>query len=176
MGTGVLYVNRKHHDFIRPLSFGGGAIKHVSFTGTRLRDFPFCIEAGTPNVPGVLGLSTAVDFLNESDIKEIASHSRELATTLRIRLRELGFVKILGEPADYSGIVSFVVDGIHAHDVASFLSDKKIAVRAGHHCTQPLHDQLGIPASVRVSFSIYNTQEEIEQLMEALINLKKFWE
>ena len=175
MGSGVLYVNRKHHALIRPLNYGGGAIKEVSLQNTKLRDYPFCLEAGTPNISGVIGLGEAIDFLTGLDTHEMDRYTRHLAHTFREALSSLPFVSLVGHPAKYSGIVSFVVDGIHAHDVAGFLADKKIAVRAGHHCTQPLYDQLGLPATVRASFSIYNSSDEIDRVKEALINLKKFW-
>jgi cysteine desulfurase/selenocysteine lyase len=175
MGTGVLYVKKKYHELIRPLMFGGGAIRDVHFGVTKFREFPFCVEPGTPHVPGVIGLGTAIDFLFLLDWNLNAKNMHQLATLMRERLKSLPFVSVIGSPQNYSGIVSFFVEGIHAHDVASFLADQKIAVRAGHHCTQPLHEQLGVPASVRVSFALYNTADDVERIHSALVDLKKFW-
>jgi cysteine desulfurase/selenocysteine lyase len=175
MGTGVLVAKQKHHESIRPLIFGGGAIKTVQTGETQFRDFPYCVEAGTPNVPGVLGLGWAIDYLSTYSLRDIHEHTRQLATQLREKLSALAYVKVIGHPEKLAGIVPFVVEGIHAHDVASFLAEKKIAVRAGHHCAQPLHDQLGLPATVRASFSIYNSVKDVDHLANALVDLKKFW-
>jgi cysteine desulfurase/selenocysteine lyase len=133
------------------------------------------VEAGTPNVPGVLGLGWASDYLSTYSLRDIHEHTRQLATQLREKLSGLAYVKVIGHPEKLAGIVPFVVEGIHAHDVASFLAEKKIAVRAGHHCAQPLHDQLGLPATVRASFSIYNSVKDVDHLANALVDLKKFW-
>lgn len=175
MGTGVLYVNKKHHNLIRPLIFGGGAIKSVTFQQTKFRDFPFCVEAGTPDVAGVLGLGAAVDFINKMKWNEIIQSTRNLASFARQKLKSVPFVTVIGQPENYGGIISFFIDGIHAHDVTTFLADRKIAVRAGHHCAQPLHDQLEIGATIRISFAIYNTENEVLRLIESLHELKKYW-
>ena len=175
MGTGVLFVKKSHHDLIKPILFGGGAIKEVTLSETKFREFPFSVEAGTPNVAGVVGLGAAIDFLNSWNPEELKNQSQQLATLLREKLKLFSFVSVIGQPREYSSIVAFVVKGIHAHDVASYLSDKKIAVRAGHHCTQPLHDQLGLPATVRASFSIYNTIDDVNRLTDAIGDIKKFW-
>jgi cysteine desulfurase / selenocysteine lyase len=175
MGTGVLFAKEKHHAQIHPLNFGGGAIREVSFGETKFMDFPFSLEAGTPHVAGVLGLGTAVDFVQQLDLSATTAHTRSLALNFKNEIQSLGFVKAIGNPKKSGGIVSFVVDGIHAHDVAGFLAEHNIAVRAGHHCTQPLHERLGLQATVRVSFSIYNTPEDVDKTIVALRELKKFW-
>jgi cysteine desulfurase/selenocysteine lyase len=175
MGTGVLFVKKNYRELIKPISFGGGAIKQVTFNETKFREFPFSVEAGTPNIAGVMGLGAAIDFLKDMNGDDWRDQSQQLASLLRDKLKSHSFVSVVGNPKKYSGIVTFVVDGIHAHDVAGYLSDKKIAVRAGHHCTQPLHEQLGLTATVRASFSIYNSVEDVERLVSALIDMKKFW-
>ncbi len=175
MGTGILYAKEKYHPTMQPLSFGGGAIRDVSFERTTFMDYPFCLEAGTPHVAGVLGLSAAIDFISQLDLSETSLYTHQLASTFRDEIQSLGFVKPLGNPKKFGSIVSFVVDGIHPHDVAGFLAENQIAVRAGNHCTQPLHDKLGLPATVRASFSVYNTLEDVDKIIGALRELKKFW-
>lgn len=175
MGTGVLFAKEIHHAHMHPLNFGGGAIREVSFGETKFMDYPFCLEAGTPHVAGVVGLGAAVDFLNQLDLKTTSEYTHQLASNFKNELQSLGFVKVIGNQKKSGGIVSFVVECIHAHDVASFLAEQQIAVRAGHHCTQPLHDRLGLPATVRASFSIYNTLEDVDKTIFALRELKKFW-
>ena len=175
MGTGVLYVKEKYHPRIQPFNFGGGAIREVTLGETSFMDFPFGLEAGTQHVAGVLGLGAAIDFINQLDLNETSNDATQLAFFLRDRLQSLGFVKVVGHPKKFGSIVSFVVDGIHPHDAAGFLAEHQIAVRAGHHCTQPLHEMMGLMATVRVSFSIYNTVEEVDKIIAALLELKKFW-
>ena len=175
MGTGVLYVNQRHHQLIQPLNFGGGAIREVSFAETKFMEYPFCLEAGTPHVPGVLALGTAIDFIEQLDLHETSNHTYQLAMAFRNEIKSLGFVQAVGNPKNSGSIVSFVVDGIHPHDVAGFLAEQQIAVRAGHHCTQPLHDSLGLTATVRASFSIYNSLHDVGKIIDALRALKKFW-
>jgi cysteine desulfurase / selenocysteine lyase len=175
MGTGVLYTNKRHHPLIQPLNFGGGAIREVSFAETKFMDYPFCLEAGTPHVPGVLALGTAMEFIEQLDLHETSNHTYKLAMAFRNEIESLGFVQAVGNPKNSGSIVSFVVDGIHPHDVAGFLAEHQIAVRAGHHCTQPLHDSLGLAATVRASFSIYNSLNDVGKTIDALKDLKTFW-
>ncbi|HWA33255.1 MAG TPA: cysteine desulfurase [Cyclobacteriaceae bacterium] len=175
MGVGVLYANSKVSGDIDPLVFGGGAIKNVTAGQTEFLEYPFNLEAGTPNVAGVTGLAAAIDFIDQLDMQACCDHVASLALHLRDQLKGLPFVKLAGDPNDFGGIVSFYPDNIHAHDAAGFLAERNIAVRAGHHCTQPLHDQLGTPATVRVSFSIYNSLDDANAVINALIDLKTFW-
>jgi cysteine desulfurase / selenocysteine lyase len=175
MGTGILYAKEKYHNMVQPLNFGGGAIREVSFDETTFMNYPSSLEAGTPNVSGVIGLGAAIDFVQQINLEEASAHTKQLASVLREKLLMLPFVKAVGNPIINSGIVPFVVDGIHAHDVAGFLVEHQIAVRAGHHCTQPLHKKFGLPATVRASFSIYNTEADVDKLVYSLKGLKKFW-
>ena len=175
MGTGVLYAKEKHHSTLQPLNFGGGAIRDVSFGETKFMNYPHRLEAGTPHVAGVIGLGATIDFINQFDLNETSRYTHALAVDFRKALKSLGFAAAVGNPKKQGSIVSFVVDGIHPHDVAGFLADRQVAVRAGHHCTQPLHDRLGLPATVRASFSLYNTQEDVEKITDALRELIKFW-
>jgi cysteine desulfurase/selenocysteine lyase len=173
-GVGVLYVNPKYRAKIRPLNFGGGAVRHVAFDETLLLDYPYHLEAGTQNISGVIGLSAAIDFIETLSVDSLLNELSDLRLRLETGLKQEEF-RIIGEAPEKSPIVSFIHDHIHPHDIATFLASKNIAVRAGHHCTQTLLDYLGIPATVRVSFSVYNTQEDVDRILEALHDMKKFW-
>ncbi|MDH5476488.1 MAG: cysteine desulfurase [Cyclobacteriaceae bacterium] len=174
-GIGVLYVAEKWMKNITPYNYGGGIIKDVTIEDTTFSDFPFNIEAGTPNISGVMGLSSAIDFIHKFDKKEMIQHISDLVNYCTDQLISIDKVKIIGNPENRSGIISFVVDGIHPHDVASFLNQDNIAVRAGMHCTQPLLAAMNTSATVRVSFSIYNERKEVDQLKNSLVELIKFW-
>lgn len=175
MGIGVLYANEQLAEQITPLSYGGGAIKSVKLDETRFANFPTSVEAGTPNVEGVVGMGEAISFIEDMNIKRFTPHMEHLASLLAEQLSKEREFTVVGDPKKRSGIVSFYHKSIHPHDIASFLGSKNIAVRAGHHCTQPLLDALKIPATVRASFSIYNSEEDVNKLMEALKDVKKFW-
>jgi cysteine desulfurase/selenocysteine lyase len=176
MGTGVLYAKHTVSNDIESFHYGGGGIKNVSFAETEFLSYPHKLEAGTANVPGVIGLGTAIDFIHQLDLTETSRHTRALCIYFKQRLTELRTASVLGNPSQFGSITSFGMANIHPHDVASFLAHANIAVRAGHHCAQPLLESMGIPATVRVSFSIYNTKKDIDQTMDALAELKTFWE
>jgi cysteine desulfurase/selenocysteine lyase len=171
MGVGVLYAKEKHHTRIQPLNFGGGIVKNVSQAKTDFLEFPRNVEAGTPNVAGVVGLCAAIEFLKDSDWKALGDHPHNLAQQFRRQVESLQLARLVARPKEASSTVSFVVDGMHPHDVAAFLAERNIAVRAGHHCAQPLHNVLGVAATVRASFSIYNTDEDVASSVEALKEL-----
>jgi cysteine desulfurase/selenocysteine lyase len=171
MGVGVLYAKSKHHHLIQPLNFGGGIVKSVSQAKTDFLEFPRNVEAGTPNVAGVVGLGAVIEFLKKLDWKILGDHSHKLAQQFRQQVELHQLARLVGNPKEISSTVSFVVDGMHPHDVAAFLAERNIAVRAGHHCAQPLHDALGVAATVRASFSIYNTSEDVTSIVEALREL-----
>jgi cysteine desulfurase/selenocysteine lyase len=175
LGTGVLYCKPEHADDIDPIHFGGGAIKTVTFDETQFLDYPHRLEAGTPNIAGVLGLGAAIDFIEKIDYKEAREHTEGLANLFREKLATIKGFHPVGNPKRHGPIVSFVSKTIHPHDIASFLSQANVAIRAGHHCAQPLMDALKIPATARVSFSIYNTTDDVDKVIRALIELEKFW-
>lgn len=175
-GVGALYVRDRYKAEMKPYTWGGGIVKNVTTTQTDFRPYPYNMDSGTPNVSGVLGLSSALDFIHQLDREECRRHVRELSSRCHKGLAGLKGVRILGDPEKASGIISFCLDEIHPHDVASFLNEDNIAVRAGMHCTQPLLTSLGLTATVRVSFSIYNTPDEVDRLVYSLKELKKFWE
>ncbi|MEQ9230260.1 MAG: cysteine desulfurase, partial [Cyclobacteriaceae bacterium] len=174
-GTGVLFVSNDYRDQIKPFNFGGGMILDVREDDTDFATFPRILEAGTSNIGGVIGLSAAIDFLNELDRGEARNHILELGEYCRVQLAKIEGVRVIGNPKERTAIVPFSIDNIHPHDVSSFLNRDGVAVRAGMHCTQPLLQHLGVPATVRASFSIYNTKEEIDRMMASLRELIKFW-
>jgi cysteine desulfurase/selenocysteine lyase len=174
MGVGVLYARQEYREGISPLIFGGGAIKNVELENTEFMSYPRNLEAGTPNVSGILGLGAAISFMQQLDLISLAAHIEKLTERLRSGLGEQGF-KVIGNAKSRSGIVSFIHDKIHPHDIASYLASQDIAVRAGHHCTQPLLHGLGVPSTVRASFSVYNTHEDVDRILESLQGLNKFW-
>ena len=172
---GVLYAHSKYHGLMKPLIFGGGAIKNVTFDETEWLSYPGNMEAGTPNISGVIGFSAALDFVSAFNWSEVSKHQQELGEKFREGIERLNDYRVAGNAKQKSGIVSFVHDRVHPHDVASFLASKNIAVRAGHHCTQPLLDSLGVAATVRASFSVYNSVDDVEKILEALQDVNKFW-
>jgi cysteine desulfurase/selenocysteine lyase len=174
MGVGVLYSKEEYWEGITPLIFGGGAIRNVEFDNTEFMDYPRSMEAGTPNVSGVLGLGAAINFIKQLDLNQVPVHIENLAKGLRSGLNAQGF-KVIGNARNKSGIVSFIHDKIHPHDIASYLASQNVAVRAGHHCTQPLLHSLGVASTVRASFSVYNTNEDVDRILDALQGMKKFW-
>ena len=175
MGTGVLYCKKEFAEKMDARTYGGGGIRNVTYIETEFLDYPHKLEAGTPNVPGVLGLGAAVDFVNGLDLTETTDYTRNLIIYFKEKAKSLGWVELLGNPRNFGSIVSFQIKNIHAHDVAGFLANSGIAVRAGHHCAQPLLESMGIPATVRASFSIYSTKQDVDKTVQALVELKKFW-
>ena len=176
MGTGVLYAKESHWSAIHPIEFGGGQVKNVTFEHTTFMEYPHVMEAGTPHVAGVLGLGETIDFIHQLDRPQCLNHIRDLTLTLREGLKKINGLEIIGDPEAFGGIISFHLPSIHPHDVASFLGQKNIAVRAGHHCAQPLLEQLGVPSTVRISLSVYNTLEEVQSFLDGLRELIKFWQ
>ncbi|MEI6411690.1 MAG: cysteine desulfurase [Bacteroidota bacterium] len=174
-GTGVLYGKEKCLEKMLPVQFGGGMIRDVSFETTRFAPLPHKFEAGTPNIAGVIGLGAAIDWLQKTGSTHIRQHIQALLAYATKQLDAIPGLQIIGQAPEKSGILSILLDDIHPHDLATFLDARGICVRAGHHCTQPLMDFLEIPGTVRVSFSIYNTLEEIDRLAEALKAARVFF-
>jgi cysteine desulfurase/selenocysteine lyase len=175
LGTGVLYTRQDHLNDVAPIHFGGGSIRNVTLNDTQFLDYPHRLEAGTPNVAGVLGLGAAIDFVTKLDYREAATHTEALAEEFREKLTGIRGFYAVGNPKQKGPIVSFASKNIHPHDIASFLGQANVAVRAGHHCAQPLMESIKIPATARASFSVYNTTDDVDKAIHALIDLKKFW-
>lgn len=179
MGIGVLFGRAELLEAIPPWQGGGEMISKVTYEGSRWNVPPHKFEAGTPNVEGAVGLHAAMDFLDEIGREQIARHDLQLARLAMEAIAGLEGVRVLGVPlrsaAEHAGAVSFVVEGVHAHDVVTFMDQQGVALRGGHHCNQPLMKKLGVPATARASFYFYNTAEEIRVFAEALQETVRFF-
>lgn len=167
-GIGVLYVRQDYLDEMGTYQVGGGTIKTVTFEKTEYVSGPLKYEAGTPNIEGAIALGVALDYVNEIGMDNIAAHEHELFVYAKSKLKEIENIRFIGEAENQAGVISFVVGNIHPFDIGTILDQQGVAVRTGHHCTQPLMSCFGIPGTVRVSFALYNTKEEIDQLITAL--------
>jgi cysteine desulfurase/selenocysteine lyase len=167
MGTGVLYGRREVMEMMPPYRGGGEMIKTVSFKGTTYNELPFKFEAGTPNVEGVLALGAALKFILELGLQNMAAHEEELLQYASSELLKLNGIRIYGTSKKKSAVLSFNVDEIHPYDIGTLLDKQGIAVRTGHHCTQPLMEKFGIPGTIRASFAVYNTFTEVDAFIAA---------
>ncbi|AGB35981.1 aminotransferase class V-fold PLP-dependent enzyme [Natronococcus occultus] len=176
-GIGVLYGKKELLEAMEPYLYGGGMIRKVTFEDSTWGELPWKFEPGTPPIAEAVGLHAAVDWLEEIGMDRIRDHEQELARYAYEQLEDEGDVEIYGpEPGeDRGGLVSFNVEGVHAHDLTSILNDHTVAIRAGDHCTQPLHDKLGVAASARASFYVYNTREEVDKLVAALDDARQLF-
>jgi len=166
-GIGVLWGKGDLLDSMPPMHGGGAMIDKVSFAKTTFAPPPARFEAGTPHVVGVLGLHAAIDYVEEIGLDAIAAHEHALVRETRSALSSLNSVRLLG-PEDSAGIVSFAVEGVHPHDIGTILDESRVAIRAGHHCAQPLMEHLGLEATARASFGVYNGQQDVEALVRGI--------
>jgi cysteine desulfurase / selenocysteine lyase len=167
-GIGIMYGKEEMLKPLPPYQGGGDMISKVTFEETRYNELPFKFEAGTPNIAGAVGLGAAIDYLTAIGLKEIAAYEKELleyATEQLLKIKELS---IIGNAKNKCSVVSFVLDGIHPHDIGTFLDYEGIAVRTGHHCTQPVMERFNVPATSRASFALYNTKEEVDILVKGI--------
>ena len=176
-GIGVLYAKNERLDEMRPYQGGGGMIRQVGQQSSTWADVPQKFEAGTPPVAEVFGLMSALEYISNVGMLEIKKHEQDLMTHTIEKLQEFPDLELYGpaDSTDRSGVLSFNLREVHPHDVAQVLDENGIAVRAGHHCTQILHERLGIAASVRMSFGLYNEVSEIDRLFSALEQVRKFF-
>lgn len=178
-GLGVLWAKRDLLQQMEPYQYGGDMITKVTVAESLFQETPHRFEAGTPHIAGVIGLNAAISYLQHLGLSEIGMHEQELAKQAITALKHEfpGQIRIIGTEnvSQRTGIVSFTFADVHAHDIAQILSDQGIAVRAGHHCAMPLHEDLGIQASVRASFYLYNTPEDVVKLVEGLHMVKKMF-
>jgi cysteine desulfurase/selenocysteine lyase len=165
-GIGILYGKSSWLDILPPWQGGGEMIKEVKWSGTTYNSIPFKFEAGTPDIAGAIGLAAACDYINSVDRKTMAQYEHLLLTTCTEAMNSIPGVKAIGTAANKASVYSFNVDGLHPYDIGTLLDQQGIAVRTGHHCTQPLMDRFSIPGTVRASFAVYNTIEEIEKLVQ----------
>ncbi|MEC2309631.1 cysteine desulfurase SufS [Bacillus atrophaeus] len=173
-GIGVLYGKKALLENMEPAEFGGEMIDFVGLYESTWKELPWKFEAGTPIIAGAIGLGAAIDFLEEIGLDEISRHEHKLASYALERFRQLDGVTVYG-PEERAGLVTFNLEDVHPHDVATVLDSEGIAVRAGHHCAQPLMKWLDVSATARASFYLYNTEEEIDKLAEALQKTKEYF-
>jgi cysteine desulfurase/selenocysteine lyase len=172
-GIGVLYGKEAMLEAMPPFLGGGGMISRVTVDGFTTHELPEKFEAGTPPIVEAIGLGTALNYLKAIGLDRIHEHEQCLGTRCDAGLREIDGVRIIGPAAEYKGgINSFVIDGVHAHDVSQFLDSRGVAVRAGHHCTMPLHDAVGVSATARASCYFYNTESEVDQFLQAVTDVR----
>ncbi len=176
-GIGVVYGRRRLLEAMPPFLGGGDMIREVKMSGSRWNELPYKFEAGTPAIAETIGLGAAVDYLTTLGMDWVLEHERELTTYAWGRLQEVEGLRILGPgPSERGGLLAFVLGDVHPHDVAAILDQDGIAVRAGHHCAQPIHDHYGITATTRASFYVYNTEEEVDRLVLALYKAKALFD
>lgn len=169
-GIGGLWGRREQLEAMPPYQGGGDMIDVVELDRSTYADLPYRLEAGTPHIAGAIGLGAAVDFLEGVGRDRIVAHEQDLLVYAMVRLQEVPGIRVFGpgSPKERSGVISFMVDGIHPHDLATILDAEGIAIRAGHHCTQPLMRRLGTAATARASFYLYNTRSDVDRLIEGL--------
>ena len=172
-GTGALWARREHLQAMPPFLGGGEMIKEVSFEGTTFNDAPHKFEAGTPNIAGFVGLGAAVDYLQGIGLDAIQTREAELLAHFTEELSRVDGLRLIGTAKDKAAVVSFLVDGAHAHDLATLLDLEGVAVRSGQHCAHPLLQFFGVAATCRASLAFYNTHEEIEAFMAALTKVRR---
>ena len=168
MGIGGLYGRAEWLEKLPPYQFGGEMVDTVSFEKTTFNVLPFKFEAGTPNVGAALGLETAVQFLQSLDREKVERYEAQLLQAAIQQLSEIEGIRFIGEAKQRSGLVSFVIDGIHPYDLGTIIDKMGVAVRTGHHCAEPVMTRFGIPGTVRASFALYNTLEEVEIFVKAV--------
>lgn len=175
MGVGVLYGKTEHLNFMDPYQTGGEMVEHVTLYETSFNEIPFKFEAGTPNVEAVLGMEAALHYVENIGLDEITAHEKDLLVYGTKKLQKIKGVQIYGTASEKAGILSFLIDDIHSFDAGTIIDKFGIAIRTGHHCAQPVMNKFGIPGTVRASFAMYNTREEIDKLTEAILQVKKMF-
>jgi cysteine desulfurase / selenocysteine lyase len=175
-GVGVLFGKAELLEKMPPYQGGGDMIDVVTFEKTTYNDLPHKFEAGTPSIAAVIGLGQAVDYIQQIGLERIQATERELLEYATRRLQSVPGLKIYGTAASKVGVISFGIEGLHPHDIASLIDKEGVAIRTGHHCAQPLMKFFNVPATCRASLSIYNNQEDIDQLYHGLIKVKSFFE
>ena len=166
-GIGILWGRRELLEAMPPMQGGGAMIDKVSFQGTTFAPPPARFEAGTPHVVGALGLHAAIDYVDAIGLDSVHAHETALVRATREALSSIGSVRLFG-PEDSAGIVSFAIEGVHPHDIGTILDESRVAIRAGHHCAQPLMEHLGVDATARASFGVYNDRQDVEALLRGI--------
>ncbi len=172
-GIGVLYGKTKYLESLPPYQGGGDMIRTVTFEGSTFDDLPHKFEAGTPNIAGGIGLGSAIDYLEQFNINDLMEYEKRLLKYATTKILEIEGLKIIGTAKNKSSVISFVIDGIHPYDIGTLIDGDGIAIRTGHHCTQPLMRRFNVPATARASFAFYNTFEEIDIFINSLKKVKR---
>jgi len=167
-GIGVLYGKESLLEAMPPYQGGGDMISSVTFEKTTYNSLPYKFEAGTPNIAGTIGLGAAIDYVNQVGLEAAAAHEREVLEYATAAVSRLPGVRLIGTAREKAAVLSFVMEGIHAHDAGTILDRQGIAVRTGHHCAMPVMERFGVPATTRASFAFYNTKEEVEALVAGI--------
>jgi cysteine desulfurase/selenocysteine lyase len=167
-GIGVLYGKRALLEAMPPYQGGGDMISSVTFEKTTYNDLPFKFEAGTPDIAGAIALGAALEYIAKLGMANIAAHEHDLLAYATEKVGSLPGVQLIGTARERAGALSFVMDGVHPHDLGTILDREGIAIRTGHHCAQPVMDRFGIPATARASFAVYNTREDVDALVEGV--------
>ncbi len=174
-GMGVLYGKANLLESMPPYQGGGDMIKSVTFEKTIFNDIPHKFEAGTPHIAGAIGLGAAIDYMNFLDWNSVQKYEQSILHSLTDALSAIDGLRIIGTAKEKAGVVSFVLEGIHPHDIGTILDREGIAIRTGHHCAQPVMQRFGIPATARASFAFYNTQEEVDALVRGIQKVKEIF-
>jgi cysteine desulfurase/selenocysteine lyase len=172
-GVGVLYGKAELLDAMPPYQGGGDMISLVTFEKTHYNVLPYKFEAGTPNIAGGIGLGAAIDYLNGFNWEEVCAHENDLLAYATNALSQIESIRIIGSAKDKAGVLSFVSDHIHAHDVGTILDQEGVAIRAGHHCAMPVMQRFGVPATARASFALYNNREDVDALVRGIHRVLK---
>jgi cysteine desulfurase/selenocysteine lyase len=172
-GVGVLYGRAEMLEKMPPYQSGGDMISLVTFEKTHYNVLPYKFEAGTPNIAGGIGLAAAIDYLDGLNWQQVEAHERQLLSYATDELSKIDAVRIIGTAEEKAGVVSFVIDHVHAHDVGTILDQEGVAIRAGHHCAMPVMQRFGVPATARASFAFYNTTAEIDVMVQAIHRVLK---
>ncbi|HUU15422.1 MAG TPA: cysteine desulfurase [Terriglobia bacterium] len=174
-GVGVLYGKAALLEEMPPYQSGGDMISSVTFEKTTYNTIPFKFEAGTPHIAGVIGLGAAIEYLNQIGLEALAGYEHELLEHATQSLTRIPGVRLIGTAREKASVVSFVLEGVHPHDIGTILDQRGIAIRTGHHCAQPLMGRFGVPATARASLAFYNTKEEIDVLAQGVEAVKQFF-
>jgi cysteine desulfurase/selenocysteine lyase len=175
-GIGILYGKTQLLESMPPYQGGGDMIKSVTFEKTIFNDIPYKFEAGTPHIEGAIGLGAAIDYLNLFDWNRVQEYEQALLQFAEEEISAIEGLKIIGTAKEKAGVISFVLEGIHPHDIGTILDREGIAIRTGHHCAQPVMQRFGIPATARASFAFYNTREEVQALVRSIQKVKEVFE
>jgi cysteine desulfurase/selenocysteine lyase len=174
-GIGILYGKRRLLEAMPPYQGGGDMISSVTFEKTTYNSLPHKFEAGTPDISGVIGLGEAIEYLTRIGLDNVAAHEHDLLVYATEQITRLPGVRVIGTAKEKTAVLSFVLDGIHPHDVGTILDQEGIAVRTGHHCAQPVMQFFGIPATTRASFALYNTEAEADALMRGITKVQEMF-